>query len=166
MQPAIETGLSFRIEPHAADVADVQRLVAATGVFRDAEVWVAGELVAERLAHGLESGYAFLFAEADHRLAGYTCYGRIPLTRASYDLYWIAVAPQYQGRGLGRRLMAETEFLIRDAGGEQVYIETSSRARYRRTRAFYEHCGYQEVAFLADFYAPGDGKKIYCRRLA
>jgi hypothetical protein len=36
---------------------------------------------------------------ADHygRLAGYTCFGPIPLTASSYDTYRIAVQPDFQG---------------------------------------------------------------------
>ena len=44
-------------------------------------------------------------------------------------------------------------------------VETSSRDDYAPTRAFYLACGYQIVAELPDFYAPGDGKLIYLRVL-
>ena len=33
------------------------------------------------------------------------------------------------------------------------------------TRAFYERCGCPLVATLEDFYAPGDGKAIYCKKV-
>jgi ribosomal protein S18 acetylase RimI-like enzyme len=46
-----------------------------------------------------------------------------------------------------------------------MYAETSGRPQYEPTRAFYERMGYQVAARLKDFYAPGDDKVIFARRL-
>lgn len=123
------------------------------------------ELVRERLARGPASGYEYVIAEEDGRLAGYACFGPIPCTSASFDLYWIAVHPEFQGRGLGRRLIEESERLAAAAGGTRLYLDTSHREQYVGTRAFYEHCGFRLETVLEDFYAPGDGKAIYCKEL-
>lgn len=143
------------------DAAAVRAMVAATGFFVPAEVEVAVELVEERLRRGVDSGYLFLFAEMAGRPVGYTCYGPIACAVGSYDLYWIVVDPAHQGHGLGRHLVTATEQRIRDAGGRHVYVETSGRPLYLPTRAFYERCGYEVVATLPDFYAPGDDKVVY-----
>jgi len=153
--------MRFRDEVVPADAAAVRELVTATGFFSPAEVAIATELVETRIAQGPASGYAFLFAETDDRPSGYTCYGHIPATDGSYDLYWIAVARGDQGRELRRR----TEARIRAAGGRQVYIESSSRAQYRPTHGFYLAAGYLQEARLEDFYGPGDNKLIYRRVL-
>jgi hypothetical protein len=50
-------------------------------------------------------------------------------------------------------------------GRTRVYLETSTRAQYEPTRAFYLRCGYQIVAELPDFYAAGDGKAIFLKVL-
>jgi GNAT superfamily N-acetyltransferase len=155
----------LRDRPRPADIAAVRALVAATGFFSAEEVAVAGELVEERLARGEASGYAFLFADGADGLEGYSCFGPIALTQASWDLYWIAVAPARRGHGLGRRLLQASEAAIAAAGGRAVYAETSSRPLYAPTRAFYLACGYREAASIADFYAPGDGKVIFEKRL-
>lgn len=157
--------LSFRTEPRPADCAAVEALVRDTGFFTPDEIGVAVELVQERLNKGIASGYEFLFAERNGQLLGYTCFGLIACTRASYDLYWIAVAPPYQGSGIGRALLEHSEALIQQAQGRRIYIETSSRAQYAPTRAFYTRCGYRQEALLEDFYAPGDAKVIYCKIL-
>jgi len=47
--------------------------------------------------------FAFITAEQNGSLVGYACYGPIAGTKSSYDLYWIAVHPELQGRGLGQR---------------------------------------------------------------
>lgn len=155
--------ITFRYEVCAADLAAIRALVDSTGVFSPVEIEVAVELVEDRLKRGQKSDYSFVFAELEGETVGYTCYGPISLTAASYDLYWIAVDKQRQGMKIGRLLMEETEKRIREAAGRQVYIETSGREHYAATRGFYLRCGYIEEAVLKNFYAPGDHKVIYSR---
>lgn len=156
---------TFRYEVLPRDVENVRSLVEKTGFFRGDETAVAAELVSERLSRGPESGYCFVMAEEEGRLSGYVCYGPIPCTISSYDLYWIAVDPALQGRGLGKALLYEAERLIREMGGQGVYVETSSKTQYESTRLFYERCGYAVASVLDDFYAPGDNKVTYMKVL-
>jgi D-alanine-D-alanine ligase-like ATP-grasp enzyme/ribosomal protein S18 acetylase RimI-like enzyme len=158
-------GCRFRYEVVPEDADRVRNLVSRTGYFLPAEAEVAVELVAERLAKGAASGYEFVLAEADGRLAGYACFGPTPCTLASFDLYWIAVDPDCQGGGLGRALMAESEALIRRMGGSRVYVETAGRAKYEATRRFYERCNYRVESRLDDFYGPGDAKYTFLKIL-
>ncbi|WP_347243787.1 GNAT family N-acetyltransferase [Thermogutta sp.] len=160
-----QVGVHFRTTVRPEDGPAVRRLVESTGFFRPDEVAVAEELIAERLAKGAASGYEFLFAEHDGQLQGYVCFGPIPCTLSSWDLYWIVVNPAYQRQGLGRRLLQEAEKAIRAAGGTRVYVDTSGREQYRPTRLFYEKNGYQVAAVLEDFYAPADPKVIYVKVL-
>ena len=156
----------LRCEVRPSDMDAVKKLVEVTGVFHDFEVDIAVELVEERLRRGDVSGYHFVLADGDGgRLAGYTCWGPIPCTQGSYDIYWIAVDPQLQGQGLGHALMQETERRIAAVGGRRVYLETSGRADYLPTRRFYDRCGYEVAATLPDFYAEGDDKIVYVKKL-
>ena len=154
--------VSFRYDARAGDPETVREIVEATNYFAPSEVPVAVELVDENLAKGAAaSGYSFVFAGHGGRTVGYACYGLVPCTVSSYNLYWIAVRPEFQGRGLGKALMREVERLIGSAGGTRVYIDTSYKAQYEDTRAFYESLGFELDALLKDFYAPGDDKVIY-----
>ena len=155
----------LRESPLATDTDAVRALVGSTGFFSAAEVDIAAELVEEALSKREAGGYRFLLLELQEALVAYTCYGEIPGTAGSYDLYWIVVAPGYQGRGLGRWLLAETEARIDKLGGRLLYAETSSRPQYAGTRRFYTSRGFREAARLPDFYAPGDGKVIYAKSL-
>jgi GNAT superfamily N-acetyltransferase len=160
-----DQAVTFRCDVRPEDRESVRRMVASTEVFSPVEIDVAVELVDDRLEQGPQSDYHFLFAEHEGRTVGYTCYGKIALTAASFDLYWIAVDKSFHGRKIGRLLLEKTEELIREAGGRQVYIETSNRHHYAPTRGFYLRCGYQQAALLTDFYAPGDDKVIYAKTL-
>lgn len=161
----INDEFTFRQDVRETDAQSIRELTASTGFFTDAEIDVAVELVEERLQKGESSGYYFLFAERGGRVVGYTCFGPIPCTVSSYDLYWIAVHHDFRGQGIGKILMRKSEGMIGTMGGARVYIETSSRQQYDSTRRFYLACAYEEAAFFADFYAPGDGKVVYSKVL-
>ncbi|ACN14433.1 histone deacetylase superfamily protein [Desulforapulum autotrophicum HRM2] len=156
-------GLTLRYEPLPEDRIQIEQLVEATGFFRPDEVKIAGELVGERLEQGAASGYYFVIALKAGKVIGYGCYGPIPCTLKSYDIYWIAVSPDLQGQGLGKILLLEMERLIAEAGGGGIYVETSMQPGYATTRSFYERFGYSCKAVLDNFYGPGDGKGIYCK---
>jgi GNAT superfamily N-acetyltransferase len=158
--------ITFRYEACPEDREAVRRLVDSTGVFSPVEIDVAVELVDDRLQRGRQSEYHFVFAEEGGRTVGYTCYGPIALTAASFDLYWIAVDKAMHGRKIGRLLLERSEELAREMGCRQLYIETSNRHHYAPTRGFYLRCGYHQDALLKDFYAPGDDKVIYVKTLA
>ncbi len=157
--------LRYRTSPLPTDAERIREIIEASDFFSPQETEIACELVQERLTHGIQSGYRFLFAETEERVLGYTCYGPIPCTRESYDLYWIAVDPCVRGTGLGRELLRRSEKMIEKMGGSRIYVETSSRDLYKPTRAFYEVCGYGEASVLKDFYAPEDHKVTYLKIL-
>jgi len=158
--------MQFREELTELDLKAVRDLVTATGFFTPDEVNIAVELVEDALREGPKSGYNFLFLESGNRLVAYACYGLIPATDTSYDLYWIAVDPGVQGQGVGKRVLYEAENRIQKLGGRRDYIETSSRDLYVPTRCFYLRCGYREEATLKDFYRDGDSKVIYSKVLS
>ena len=164
MSTALQIVMRLQVQP--ADRDRVRQIVESTGMFRPDEIGVAVELVDERLAKGEASGYHFAFAELSGRAVGYACFGPIACTISSFDLYWVAVSRELQGQGLGRRLVEESERQIRAMGGQRVYIDTSGRPQYTPTRRFYERCGYAVQATLPDFYAPGDDRVIFFKRLA
>ncbi len=147
------------------DVEGVRALTQGTAVFSREEVDLSAELVQEYLERGEASGYRFVFYEAEGELAGYACHGRIPCTRSSHDLYWIAVSPEFQGKGLGTRLLEDVKRAVLREGGERIYAETSSTPRYGDTRRFYQSMGFFERARFEHFYGFNDAKVVYELRL-
>ncbi|MDD3891005.1 MAG: GNAT family N-acetyltransferase, partial [Bacteroidales bacterium] len=110
---------------------------------------------------GLESGYHFIFVDIDGKTLAYACFGEIPCTKGSYDFYWLVTHKNYQGKGIGKLLMAEVQQQVKNFGGRVIYIETSSKPQYEPTRRFYENYGCELEAVLKDFYDIGDDKCIY-----
>ncbi|MBN1356509.1 GNAT family N-acetyltransferase [bacterium] len=157
--------ITYREDLQPEDIHAIRDIVESTGFFSEDEIDIAIELARERLEKGPSSGYLFLFADFAGRVAGYACYGQIGCTRASYDLYWIAVHQDMRGKGLGGKILRRCEDLIRRLGGTRIYLETSSRPQYEPTRQFYLKSGYTIETVLEDFYAPGDGKVIFLKVL-
>lgn len=175
------------------DRTRLAELLAATGAFNSDEVQVALSLFDVSLAEAAENAssrgsvgaaassrgshssrrdppeadYEFLgaFDEKGDRLMGYVCFGATPATDGTYDLYWLAVDPAAQGRGVGTALVRAVEEKLADRGARLLVVETSSRPDYEGTRRFYARSGYMEAARVRDFYAPADDRIVLTTRL-
>jgi ribosomal protein S18 acetylase RimI-like enzyme len=147
------------------DIDHVRSITCSSGYFRNDEVDIAVELAQDAIDKGIQSGYTFIFADTDRITVGYACFGPIPCTRGSFDLYWIAVDQQYRGLGIGGKLLAEVEHQVGKMNGRNIYIETSSGSQYADTCAFYLKNGYILASRLKDFYSLGDDKLTYVKVL-
>lgn len=146
--------------------AQLERLTRATGLFREDEVATAVELLDANLAGSDDYRFVGAFGDSpEHTLAGYACWGPTPGTTGTCDLYWIAVDPAWQGKGVGTQLVREVERQLMADGCRLVVVETSSRADYGPTRRFYERRGYTRAATIPGYYAPGDDLVIYTKDL-
>jgi ribosomal protein S18 acetylase RimI-like enzyme len=149
----------------AEDRPRITEILRGTPEFKPFEVAVAEELIDCYLEDTSNSGYHILVAHVDSTVAGYICYGPAPLTEGTWDIYWVAVAREKQGQGIGGALMKSAEKEIVKAKGRLSIIETSSTSAYEKTRHFHVSQGYQIVACIPDFYSPGDDKLILQKRL-
>lgn len=146
-----------------AQRARLEALVRGTGLFREAEVATALELLDESLDG--DDDYRFLGAFDGDDLTGYACFGPTPDTLGTYDLYWIAVDRARQSEGIGTQLVQAVERTVSAGGGRLIVVETSSRDDYDPTRAFYEARGFGRTATIPGYYAPGDDLVIYVKDL-
>jgi D-alanine-D-alanine ligase len=141
-------------------------LLRRTRFFHDYELDVAKEVLESALRDGPSGHYQSYTAETGGRVVGWVCFGPTPCTDGTYDVYWLAVDPDVQRRGLGRRLMARAEAELAARRGRLAVVETAGRSAYESTRRFYERVGYRVAARIEDFYAPGDAKIVYVKRLS
>jgi GNAT superfamily N-acetyltransferase len=155
-----------------ADRDRLEEVTRAVGLFREDEIRVALEVFDEAVRpdnHGATGGsepypYSVLGAEVDSDLVGWICWGPTPCALGTYDLYWMAVIPALQGFGIGTTLLTEMERRL--AGiARLIVIETTGRADYSATRAFYRARGYSPVATIPDFYAPGDDQVVFIKKV-
>ncbi|HTE51666.1 MAG TPA: GNAT family N-acetyltransferase [Kofleriaceae bacterium] len=133
--------------------------------FTEEEVGVALELIDNALDNG-QHDYAVRVADLDGRpAAGYICFGRTPMTSATYDLYWLVTHAQARGRGVASALVRSMEEELRRVRGQSVRVETSLKESYGAARSLYEKLGYPMLAQFPDFYRPGDDLLVYYKRL-
>jgi ribosomal protein S18 acetylase RimI-like enzyme len=142
------------------DRKDLLKILEATGVFQDYEIQVADEVLRDSMTPA--SGYhSRCCVNEEGRVVGYVCWGPTPCTSGTYDLYWIAVHPDFQGHGVGKLLLHYAEEHAQQEKARLIIIETSSLNDYDGTRRFYSKNGYQQYAIIPDFYRQGDHKIIY-----
>ncbi len=146
------------------DKVSIMQILKNTPEFLPMEVDLAEEVIDAYTDNPGTSGYFAMVAEIDSTIAGFVCYGPTPITEGTWDIYWIAVDHNIQGRGIGKKLMQAAEDQIKQAGGRLVIVETSSKPGYEKTNQFYLHTGYKLAARIVDFYAVGDDQMIYEKR--
>ncbi len=87
------------------------------------------------------------------------------LTNGTYNLYAIAVRKEFQGQGIGQRMMRFIESLLAENGNRILIVETSSIDQYALTRKFYGKLGYRQEAIIKDFWNEGEDKIIFWKKL-
>lgn len=139
-------------------------------MFRPEEIETLMEIFQEVCTKGSEgSGYHFLVwvdGDGEEEIQGLICYGRRPMTRWSWDLYWLMVDPRARGRGIGTALLRAMEDHLRREGGRWILVETATSAPYVPARRFYARNGFRLLGTVEDFYEEGEGLAIYVKDLA
>ena len=148
-----------------SDRPEIERILRGVGVFREIEVAIGLEIIDETLDPGPSTDYRWLIAEVEGKVAGFACFGPVPLTEGTFDLYWIAVGPDSQGSPVASRLDDAVTAAVREAGGRWLLAETSGTPEYGRAHRFYAKQGYRLLSRIADFYRFGDDRLLFGKRL-
>ena len=149
-------------EARRDDEAGLIALVRSVAEFTPDEVEVALELIESTLAE--TDDYRVLVALEGDRVVGYACFGPTPMTKGTFDLYWIASSRNARGSGVGRALIDAVMQRLRACGGRLLRVETSSRDEYIATRRFYDRASFEHAATIPGFYDVDDDLLIYVRR--
>lgn len=147
------------------DKEPVRTLLVHTESFTKAEVDVAIELVDLFLNNPNQRDYDLYTAVDTNEVLGYICIGPTPLTEGTYDLYWIAVSPVAQGKGVGKQLIKYAEESVKKNNGRLLVAETSSQPKYQKTRDFYVSAGYEILSRIKEYYKVGDDLLVYGKYL-
>lgn len=146
-----------------ADTPALLALTAGTGFFKPMEIEALAGVLAEYHEENRDLGHrAFVWDDGGH-VRGYVYHAPEELTDRTWCVWWIAVANDQQGRGLGAQLLAFAEDDIRALGGRLIVVETADTPLYEPTRRFYLKRGYTAAATVPHYYADNDGLVIFTR---
>jgi ribosomal protein S18 acetylase RimI-like enzyme len=147
-----------------ADRGRIQQILLATARFTAQEIGWAMELV-DLVFAGRQDYETHVLEQPDGAVQGYALFGPTPRAEGVWDLYWIAVDPEQQGKGLGQVLLRFVENEVRRRFGRMLLIETSSKRSYAPTVRFYQRAGYREISRIKDFYRIEDDKVVFSKNL-
>src|SRR5262245_40544995 len=108
-----------------ADTPAILALTAGTGVFKPVEVETLAEVLSDYYEQYAAVGHRCFVWEEDAHLLGYVYHAPEEMTDRTWALWWIAVAADRQGRGLGTKLLAFVEDDIRQHKGRLIVVETA-----------------------------------------
>ncbi|MGL4879516.1 MAG: GNAT family N-acetyltransferase [Waterburya sp.] len=112
-----------------------------------------------------ENGSEFWFTYEDRKAVAIAYCAPERMTEGTWNLYLIAVHPDYQGQGLGTSMLYYIEQMLTARGERMLLVETSSLKTFEGTREFYRKCGYDEEARIREFYQAGEDKIIFRKSL-
>jgi len=138
---AVCSGVFREMEPRDIDrCIEVRTLVRENRYSREAlrQVGITGESVARLLAT-THKGWV---CEADQRVVGFSMGNR-----SNGEFWVVAVLPEYEGRGIGRKLMELAVQWLRAGGCAEIWLWTSpdvnTRAYALYRKSGWEDCGVQ-----------------------
>jgi ribosomal protein S18 acetylase RimI-like enzyme len=155
--------MNLRKELIPEDLHSIEQMLRDVGVFNEEEVACCIELAVETL--GLKEGYHWVLAEEADKLCGLICYGSVPLTDGTWDLYWILRSPHSTSKGVANALLQACEEHLRQEKARLLVLDTSSTPPYQPARDFYLRSGFTLSARLVEYYRPGDDLLIYTKRI-
>ncbi|NEO98816.1 MAG: GNAT family N-acetyltransferase [Symploca sp. SIO2E9] len=136
----------------------------AIGLFTAQELQELGSMLAQYFDGNLGSEHFWITYDNDG-LVGVAYYAPEPYANGTWNLYFIAVHPDYQGKGIGTKLLHYVEQTLTARGERLLLVETSGLPNFEHTRAFYRKHGYDEEARIREFYRAGDDKIIFRKAL-
>jgi ribosomal protein S18 acetylase RimI-like enzyme len=145
------------------DVERLAELTEATAFFQPHEI-DALHSVLEAYFEG-RTGHGCFVSGAKGKIDGFVYLGEADMADRTWYIWWLAVDPSTQGRGVGKELLKFAEGEASKRGGRVMFIETSGLPSYEPTRRFYVKNGYDKEAVLRDYYRDGDDLVIFRKRL-
>jgi ribosomal protein S18 acetylase RimI-like enzyme len=145
-----------------ADTNALMALVEALGLFEPSQIAELAAMLAEHFA-GDSPDYWLM--DEDQVPVGVAYVAPERMTEGTWNLYLIAVHPERQRQGRGKKLLEYVERLLIDRGERVLLVETAGTEDFEYVRAFYRRSGFTEEARIRDFYAAGVDKVIYLKFL-
>ena len=151
------------------DIPTIYTLAEAIGLFQPDELEFFLEMMSEHLEGQLDDQCWIVDYEKEddeddeESLMGAAYYAPEVFSQGVWNLHFIAVHPDHQGKGRGSSLLQYVEQFLMKQGERLLLVETSGMECFELTRLFYRKNGYDEEARIRDFYKPGDDKVIFSK---
>lgn len=152
--------LSFRKNLTPKDPETIRAIACSTGFFDETDAELSMD-VAQSILENDDDEHQFIFAEDDDKTVAFACFGEVPDSEASYELYWLSTLDEYRGKGIGKEIIANLLNDIRKSGGRKLFLKTCGNDKYAPTRQFYERCGFKMEAVLKEYYDENEDCCIY-----
>lgn len=150
------------------DRAALLSLAAATGLFEPSQIGELDELLNRYFSRTprphIANSEFWLTVDVNGPI-GVAYVAPERMTDSAWNLYLIAIHPDYQHQGYGTQLLHQVEHRLRQQGERLLLVETSGTEDFEPVRAFYQRNGYAEAAKVRDFYAARVDKVIFSKAL-
>lgn len=134
-------------------------------VFKPQEVEALKDIFEEYLKHPDED-YVVLLEKNSESVLGLIIFSRASITEFAWDIYWLVVAKETQGKGIGKRLIKRMEeFILQKEAQAILRVETSTKHEFAHARNLYAKCGFNEVGRIPHFYTHHDDLIIYYKQI-
>ncbi|MEM9378959.1 MAG: GNAT family N-acetyltransferase [Planctomycetota bacterium] len=149
-----------------ADTETVLEAAEQSGLFSGEEIVSLREQL-ERALGGDSDRAEHWIADFDGNgtAIGAALYAEELFTDRVWNLLFIEVRRPAQGTGVGGSLLRFVEDRLRSDAQRMLLIETTVGPEFEGTQAFYRRNGYEHRGTIPDFYADGQDKIVFLKRL-
>ena len=148
------------------DKKAIMAIAEAIGLFTPPEFEELGGMLTEYFNDNLGSDHFWTVCDDGNGVPiGVAYYAPELYADGTWNLYFIAVHPERQGKGYGEKLVNYIEQTLAARGERLLLVETSGLPNFERIWAFYRKHGFEEEARIREFYKEGDDKIIFRKEL-
>ena len=108
---------------------------------------------AQHVQSYMNAGDLYVYSSEEDIVAGIVL--TIPLEPDVVELKAVAIDPQQQGKGIGKRMLMDVLAALRDVGCRRVVVGTANAAIGQL--AYYQKAGFRLLSIERDFFSPARG---------
>jgi ribosomal protein S18 acetylase RimI-like enzyme len=148
----------------ANDKPALLHVAESCGLFQAEEL---GELegMIDAFLSGEMEGHQWLVLREGNQVKAAAYYAPETFADGVWNLYFIGVLADQQGKGCGSAILKHVEEELRSQGQRILIIETSGLDGFELTRKFYDQHGYAVEARIRDYYQEGEDKVVFWKKL-
>ncbi len=148
----------------SSDMHELLALLEATKLFESNDIEELAKMLDLHFNNATDSQDVWL-TDDDNGLVGVAYVAPERMAEGAWNLYLIAIHPDYQRQGRGASLLRYVEQMLIKRNQRLLLVETSGLDEFEYVRTFYRQNGYKEEARIREFYKAGEDKVIFRKML-